>query len=158
MFAAACPTGSVCELFAGFFARSIMLLAAVWTSARLALALLSCSSWALTLPSACVLLPCKAVRFDLTVFPLEASEGAYEVAVAVEAVDFFLGLLLVVVWRTLRRVWRFNSVDSFSTACLEQHSRSESEGEVSERVEVGGALGGHPDDLKILAQFPREDG
>jgi hypothetical protein len=97
MFAAACPTGSVCELFAGFFARSIMLLAAVWTSARLALALLSCSSWVLTLPSASVLLLCKAVRFDLTVFPLEASECTYEVAVAVEAVDFFLGLLLIVV-------------------------------------------------------------
>ena len=96
-----------------------MLLAAVWTSARLALALLSCSSWVLTLPSASVLLLCKAVRFDLTVFPLEASEGTYEVAVAVEAVDFFLGLLIVVVWMTLRRVWRLNSVDSFSTARLE---------------------------------------
>jgi hypothetical protein len=136
MLTAACPTCPVVELLARFLAYSIVLFAAVGAAARLALALLSCSSWALTLPSASVLLLCKAVRFDLTVFPLEASEGAYEVAVAVETVDFFLSLLLVVVWRTLRRVWRFNSVGSFSTARLEQHSRSESEGEVSERVEV----------------------
>jgi hypothetical protein len=116
VFAAACPTCSVGELFAGFFARSIVLFAAVWTPAWLAVAALSGSSWALTLPSASVLLLCEAVWFDLTIFPLESGECSYEVAFTVEAVDFFFGLFFVVAWNTLRRVWRFDGVDSFSTA------------------------------------------
>ena len=103
MLTAACPTCPVVELFARFFAHSVVLFAAVGAAARLALALLSCSSWALTLPSARVLLPCKAVRLDLAVFPLGTDEGAEEVAFAVEAMDVPpLGWIFTTVGRTLR--------------------------------------------------------
>ena len=126
MFAAACPTCSVGELVAGLFARSIVLLAAVWTPAWLAVAALSGSSWALTLPSASVFLPCKAVRLDLAVFPLEAGEGADEVAFAVEAVDvLFLGWVFIAVGLALRRVLLFDSVGTFSTTVFEKHPRCE---------------------------------